>query len=68
MEALVVAQFTDKDKIDKEYTCYALVKNLMCFDTIEHCSQKTYHPSIIKCTMKSYVLVNAFIVLFFLNK
>jgi len=51
MEALVVAQFTDKDKIDKEHARCALVKNRTCFDTIRHSPRKMCHPSIIKCTI-----------------
>lgn len=64
LEDPVVAQFTDKDKTDKEYVRCALLKSLMCFDTIPHFSQKTCHPIIIKCTIWSCTIVIAFMILF----
>lgn len=60
---VLVVQFTDKNEISKEYTRCAPVKDLPRFDTAQLFSQKC-HPSIIKCTTRSYSSANAFTVLF----
>lgn len=63
MEALAVIEITDKDKTDN--------KDMLCpceesdyFDITQHFSQTICHPSINKCTIRSYILVNGFVVLF----